>query len=440
VADTVEQARRALELLPDAEHFWRAGAGLLLGLALWTSGDLDAAQPTHSAGVASLEMAGVATLALSAAGDGAELLKARGRLSEARRVYQRSLRLASEYGDAALAVTANLYLGLSELYCEQDDLEAASGYLRRSEALGQQAALPETPYRLRMAQARLRQAHGDLDGALDLLDQAGRLYVRGPLPNVRPVTALKARLWIAQGRLGAATDWAAEQRLSVDDELDYPREFHHITLAKVLVARGGRDCDDGCLDAAGGLLVRLLDAADAGGRTGSSIEILVLQALGYRARGKLGAARRALERALGLAEPEGYIRVFVDEGTPMGDLLRGAVADGVGGAFARRLLAGLDGRLAGEAGPRHPETVSASLLAFPFAPVPPVDSLAEPLTVRELEVLRLVAAGMRNQTIAEHLVISLATVKRHIANAYGKLGVDHRTAAVVRATELRLLS
>ena len=128
-------------------------------------------------------------------------------------------------------------------------------------------------------------------------------------PNVRPVPALKARVWVAQGKLDEALDWAREQGLSVEDDLSYLHEFEHITLARVLLARGS------VLDALG-LLERLLRAAADGARTGSVIEILVLQALALQLRGDIAAALAPLERALTLAEPEGYVRIFVDEGRP----------------------------------------------------------------------------------------------------------------------------
>jgi LuxR family maltose regulon positive regulatory protein len=166
------------------------------------------------------------------------------------------------------------------------------------------------------------------------------------------------------------------------------------------------------------LLEHLLEAAEQGGRTGSVIEIRVLQALAHGRRGDIPAGLVPLEQALTLAEPEGYVRLFVDEGKPMRNLLRRAMAGGIAGSSARRLLAALDTRAQPVAGP-------AGLA---------ISGLAEPLTAREREVLHLIAGGMRNQEIADQLVISLSTVKRHIANIYGKLGVDHRTQAVARLT------
>ncbi len=155
----------------------------------------------------------------------------------------------------------------------------------------------------------------------------------------------------------------------------------------------------------------------------SVIEILVQQALAQEAQGNILPALDPLERALTLAEPEGYVRIFVDEGEPMRILLRHAAADGIASSYTRRLLSAFD--------------EPAQLVSTPVQ-VAAVE-LVEPLTMREVEILRLVAAGMRNQEIADQLFISLSTVKRHIANAYGKLGVSHRTEAVARANELNLL-
>jgi LuxR family maltose regulon positive regulatory protein len=423
VAGTVAHARRALDLLSADEHHWHGTAAALLGLAHWASGDLAAAVPRHADAVASFERAGDSGLALSSAYHQADLLKACGRLSEAGRQYERSLQFATRHGDPATTGVANLHFGLSEVWCERDDLERATHHLQQGEDLGGATADPRLRYRRCLAQARIRQSLGDLDGALELLDQAERLSLRGSVPNVRPIAAWKVRLWVAQGRLAEAVAWTRAQGLSVDDDLGYPREYHHLTLARVLIAWYQSESDDHSVHAAGRLLQRLRDAAEAGGRTGAAIEILVLQAMLYQALGDVPAGLLHLERALSLAEPEGYVRTFVDEGPPMRDLLRHAVAAGIGGAYARRLLAACE---------EPAGSVSAAGRGI-------IAGLAEPLTPREVEILRLVAAGLKNHAIADHLVISVATVKRHIANTYGKLAVDHRAAAVARARDLHLL-
>jgi LuxR family maltose regulon positive regulatory protein len=158
----------------------------------------------------------------------------------------------------------------------------------------------------------MQQTLGDLTGALALLDEAERHYLRGPVPDLRPIAALKARVWVRQGRLSEALHWVQEEHLTVAGELSYLREFEHITLARVLIAQQQNDRSQQTIQAALALLARLLQAAEAGGRTGSIIEILLLQALAHQAQGNIPMALAALGRALRLAEPEGYVRIFVE--------------------------------------------------------------------------------------------------------------------------------
>lgn len=420
---TVHHARRALVLITGDDHLWRGAAASLLGLASWAGGDLVAAHRAYAEGMASVRRAGNLADVLGCAIALADIQIAQGRLHEALRTYEQALPLVPGPGALVLRGTADLYVGLAELHRERDDLDAATRYLQRSKALGEHAGLPRHPYRWCVAMSRLREAQGDLDGALALLHEAERRYMSDFFPDVRPVAALRARVWVAQGRQAEALGWARAQGLSTEDDLSYLREFEHLTLARVLLARARHDRDEHAAHQANSLLVRLLAAAQAGERAGSAIEILLLQALVHQMRGDIPAALVPLHQALTLAEPERYVRLFVDEGQAMRDILRHAAAGGGARDYARRLLAAFDG-------PRQPT------LAPPQAAAA---NLVEPLTAREVAVLRLVAAGLRNQEIAAQLYIGLATVKRHIANAYGKLGVSHRTEAVARANELHLL-
>jgi LuxR family maltose regulon positive regulatory protein len=421
VPGVVGSAQRALDLLPESDHLWRGAAGALLGLAYWTRGDLEAAYRAFVDGWASLRMTGDSSNELGGAFLLANIRTAQGRLREAARIYEQALNLAAGLGEPMPPATADLYVGLSELRLEHDDLEGALWCLQRSKDLGEHGGMLEHRYRWYVAMARIQEAQGDLDRALDQLDEAEHRYIRSPDPEVRPVTAVKARTWVHQGRVAEALDWARERGLSDDDDLSYLREFEHITLARVLIARYKRNRVESSIQEAIGLLERLRNAAEEGGRMGSVIEILALQALALKEQGDIAGALASLERALTLAEPENYVRVFADEGEAMRALLRHAAAKGIASSYTQRLLSAFD---------KAPGPTSASAHS---------DGLAEPLTAREIEVLRLVAAGMRNQEIADHLFISLSTVKRHIANAYGKLGAGHRTEAIVRANELDLL-
>jgi LuxR family maltose regulon positive regulatory protein len=272
--------------------------------------------------------------------------------------------------------------------------------------------------------ARVRAAEGDLSGALDLLSEAERRYVSDFFPNVRPVPALKARVWIMQGRFGAALDWARERGLSVDDDLSYLREFEHITLARALVAQYQGERAERAVQQAARLLERLLQAAEAGGRTGRVIEILVLQALAHQALGNGPAALGFLGRAVTMAAPEGYVRVFADAGPSLASLLRAATKQGTRQDYARRLLAAVSG----------PERSSAAGRS------PADQALIEPLSERELDVLRLLGSELDGPAIARELMVSLNTLRTHTKRIYAKLAVTNRRAAVRRGAELNLLS
>jgi LuxR family maltose regulon positive regulatory protein len=265
VAQTVHHARRALGLIAEDDHLWRGAAAALLGLASWASGDLESAHRTYAAGMLSLRRAGHISDVLGCAITLADIRIAQGRLREAMRTYEQALQLATEQGAPVLRGTADMHVGMSGLHRERDDLQAASQHLLTSQELGEHSGLPQNPYRWRVAMARIREAQGDLDGALDLLREAERLYTSDFSPNVRPIAALRARVWVAQGRWREALDWTRGQGLSVEDAPSYLREFEHITLARVLLARHKSEHADRSIGEAMGLLERLLHAAEGGG-------------------------------------------------------------------------------------------------------------------------------------------------------------------------------
>jgi LuxR family maltose regulon positive regulatory protein len=279
----------------------------LLGLAAWTNGDLEVAHRSYADGMARMERAGIIAQAIGCVIALADIRITQGRPREALRTYEQGLELSTAQGHPILRGTADMYVGMSELLCEQNDLPAAAQHLLRSQELGEHMGLPQNPYRWRVAMARVKQAQGDLDGALALLEEAERRYVGDFFPNVRPVAALVARLWVAQGRLGDALGWVRAQGLSAQDELSYLREFEHITLARVLLARAKSERAGHSMSEASGLLARLLHTAEAGERTGRVIEILIIQALAHQMQGDIPAALVPLERALSLAESEGYV-------------------------------------------------------------------------------------------------------------------------------------
>ncbi len=427
VAATAVFARRALDLAPEDDHLVRGSAAALLGLASWAGGDLETAHRTYAEGMASLQRAGYFSDVLGSSIALADIRIVQGRLHEAMRTYELALRFAAEQGEPVLRGTADMYVGMSELRREWNDLTAAMQLVLKSKELGELAGKPQNPYRWCVALARIREAEGDLDGAVDLLQEAERLYVGDFFPNVRPVPAVKAEVWVAQGRVGDALGWAREQGLSVEDDLSYLREFEHITLARVLLARSTSDRADGSIRDAMALLERLLKAAEDGERMGSAIEILVVQARGHQVQGDIAAALIPLQRALTLAEPERYLRMFVDEGPPMAQLLREAAARGIVPDYVGTLLAAFEAEKRGSAGESPLPTTPASQL------------LIDPLSQRELEVLRLLRTELSGPEIASELVVALSTVRTHTKRIYAKLDVDSRRAAVKRAAELDLI-
>ena len=418
---TVRHANLAIGRAAADDHLTRAGASALLGLAFWGDGRLEAAHQAYSASVAGLRRVGHISDVLGCSIALADIRMTQGRLGEALRTYEQALQLASDQGGKALRGTADMYVGMSLIAFERNDIDAATQHLLRSQELGEQTGLPQNPYRWRVSMARVLQAQGDLGGALQLLGEAKQVYTGDFSPNVRPVPALIARLFAAQGNVGEALSWTREQGLSVNDDVSYLREFEHVTLARVLLSQYTAHHTGGSALEAERLLERLLTAAEAGARTGSVIEILVLQALTHHARGDTAGALAPLERALTLAEQEGYVRVFVGEGPTMLSLLRVVAKQRVSWKYVRQLVDAY-----GDGGVNRPGRVAQRLV--------------EPLSERELGVLRLLGSDLDGPAIARELVVSLNTLRTHTRNIYAKLGVNSRREAVRQAVELNLLS
>lgn len=426
VSGIMQYARRALDLLPETDHLWRGAAAALLGIAYWNNGDLDAAHRTITDGVSSLHLAGGLYFSISGKYLLADIRLGQGRLTDAKRTAEQALQQVAEHDAPVPQGTADLHVVLSEVHLERNELQIAAQHLQTYKELGPYAALVEPQHRWYCAMARIQEARGDLDSALGLLDEGERQYLGGPNPEVYPIPALRARVWLRQDRLRDALDWAYERGLAVDDEQSYAREFEHISFARILIAQSETERTTGSLDAAVQLLERLLQAAQEKARLRSVIEILALRALAYHARNDASAALTSLQRTLSLAEPEGFVRIFVDEGAPMAELLH---------KLRTR-----------DATPRAQEYIHALLSAFENSKTdngqtPRLDppSMVEPLSERELQVLALLKTELSGPEIARELSVSLNTVRTHTKNIYSKLEVNNRRAAIRRAQELGLL-
>jgi LuxR family maltose regulon positive regulatory protein len=417
-SEAARQAEMALDLLPDKDDFLYAQVATVLMGTHWVSGDLDKASQLVGDWIEASKQVENFPFAIAGAWARADILTAQGRLRDTLQTYDQALALAAAH--TAEEHTAPHHLGLGLLYREMGQDEPAARHLHLGFELGRQTTLVGWAHRERLAQADLKAAAGDLDKALALLDEAQRLYVQTPIPNLRPVGAMQARIHLKQGKLPQARAWASTSGLSLVDAPDYLHEYERVTLARIALAEYQHGHEAQNLSDALGLLERQLKLAEKQNRLRSQIDILIVRALVEHAEGEAAQARASVAQALALAEPEGYLRIFVAEGKPMAALLSG-IDNGSLGTYAQRI------RQAG-AQPQPAQPVSAS-----------AQPLIEPLSERELEVLRLLAQGLSNQEIAHKLFVAVNTVKGHNLRIFAKLQAKSRSGAVARARELGFL-
>jgi LuxR family maltose regulon positive regulatory protein len=427
---THRHAQRAIDTATADDEVVPAGAAGLSGLAHWACGELDDALGSYVTCIDGLRRAQHISDTLGCYLAVAEIRMAQGRLRDARATHDEALCVAiSATGEAPRGV-ADIHVGRSEVALERGDLETARDHLAAARSLGEHRGLPQYAYRSRAAAAMLAEAEGDLTGALELVVEAQQVYLGDFSPNVRPLHAVVARLQIRLGDLDAAQRWAHDHDVTASQQLSYLREFEHLTLAEAMLARCRHVTDRAALVDADRLLQRLLDAATAGGRAATVIEVLVLQVLSAHAGDGEGLALELLDRAVRLAEPEGQVRAFARHGALVVPLME-AVAESPGSSpHARTLLAACRVPVAGALGhgATQPQESAASR------------GLADALSARELEVLHLLATDLDGPEIAQHLFVSLNTVRTHTKNIYAKLGVNNRRAAVRRGRELGLLA
>jgi LuxR family transcriptional regulator, maltose regulon positive regulatory protein len=428
----IASARRALAQLGEREWMLESLARWYLAVGEWLAGRLAEAEAALASSIAGWRTASQRAPAAPALGYHCLGLiqRDRGRLEAALATYREALAVAAEPNGAAPQIAGVAQVGSAGVLYERDELAPALDYATGGIALCRQLAYTPPLATGLAVLAWIRQAQGDQAGALDALSEAERVQLSpGVVGLLNPVPAERARLALTQGDVDAAVGWVKGSGLAAEDEPSYPLEREYLVLARVLLAQQAPE-------QALGLLERLHALAATQGRTGSVIKVRTLQALALDADGDPAGARAALAEALALGAPQGYLRVFIDEGPPMAALLRqlltgrrperSAAADAVPQDYLARLVegfeqAGLPVRLP----VRHGGVVVAGLV--------------EPLSARELEVLRLLAAGAPNRAIAKQLVVTLDTVKRHVSHLFSKLEVANRTQAVARARELGLL-
>jgi len=418
ISRVLDQAQKALRLLPQDDYFTRGTAAIALGGAYWGIGDVFGAEQAFTECASNALKGGYYYRASSAlCYVGMQQVK-QGRLQKARETFSEALALSQGPGGIRYPNAGYPLSKLAELACEWNQLEQARRDADDGVKLCMQLGHVDLIAEAYAALARVQLAQQDFGGARDTLERSDRLSRQTKLDPwaLCWLDDCRLRLWIKTDKLDEALGWVQRSGLGVDDELSFHHDLHHINLARALVAQGREQVSELHLDQALGLLERLLEAAERAGWIHETIKILILRAMAHQARGDGDRALVALARALTLAKPADYIRTFIDEGMPIGELLRQAVTQGVEANYAGTLLAALENE--------------TKLFYSP---------LVEPLSERELEVLRLLTTSMTSVEIANELIVSVHTVRSHIKSIYGKLDVHRRMEAVERARELGLI-
>lgn len=425
VAQSREISLHALENLA-VDSPWRSVVAFSLGTGYYSSGDMPAAARLLNEAVQLSQVDGALYILLTSASFIADIQVYQGRLGQAMEMYQRVLEWAGHATPHKGALMA--HGGLADILYERNQLEAALAHIQIASAQLEQIGGSWAPFMIYRTLARIHWGQSNWKAALEALERA---YQAGQRTKVNYVmtqaAALRASLLLAQGDLRAAAVWAANSGLNLDNldnSLPGFKDVEYITLARVLNAQG-RHAD------ALSILDRLLISAESEERIGNGIVILILQSLVLQAQGDTARAFKCLERALLLAEPEGYCRVFLDEGEPLRALLLDYRSH-----FAARALS----EDTHEAR-RHLAYITTLLAAFPIGDRTPraqPEQYPDSLSERELEVLILVATGASNRDIADKLYLAVPTVKKHVSNIMSKLDASSRTQAAAQAHEMGL--
>jgi LuxR family maltose regulon positive regulatory protein len=422
----IEFCLQAREYAPPSILALQLDTRITLGYEYFMAGDYANAIPILNETIRAGTAAGAVINTVAASCVLARLVAVQGLLHESYDTYQVAAQSIPEASGQHRGARALVEIGIADLLCEWNDLESALAHMKQGLALLPYWDKADDWALAYVTLARIHLAQANRTEAKEAVEKASQfIQARGVFSEARrAVEIAQVKLWLAPGDLQAAKRWAAsqEERLSSDDRFGFENELAQITLARVYIAHN-RPRE------AVALLSHLEKAARSAGRMGRVIEILLLEALALRAIGDSEHALLELTKCLTLAEPEGYLRIFLDEGQPMRMLLAQWLAHASPGPsqdYVRRLLSHFDA---------EPHVVAEAQ-----GKASPTGDLVEPLSERELEVLHLIALGLANKQIARQLVVAPGTVKAHTSSIYRKLDVANRTEAVARARQLGILS
>jgi LuxR family maltose regulon positive regulatory protein len=408
VSEAIKLAQQALASLPEDAQLVRGITSGLLGGAYRLRGDVVTASRAYTETISASQASDNISLTLIAMGQLAQLQVMQGQLHQASRTYQQALDLATRWGLTTSPALGVALVSMGEVLREWNVLDGAERLLLQGiEYCQQRGGLAECALDGCLCLARVFQARGKTDEAFRAIQRAEQ--IGGVFHSATRITALQAKLELAQGNIPAATRWTATLQHELSSEVVYEHLDGYIVLARLGMVRGE-------LTEAIRLLRKLLHKTESAGLTGQVIEVLLLQALAFQAQANSPQAMMILSQAIELAEPQGYLRIFVDEGEPMLTLLRHARSRGIAPDYLDILLSAFG----------ITTQVSSPWLAT---------VLIDPLSERELEILRLIAAGLSTREIANELVIVEGTVRNHIKHIYSKLDAHSRLQAVERARE-----
>jgi len=414
VPGIIQHAKQALKFLPDQELTWRSTVAITLGDGHSIKGDLRAAYQAQLEALEACKVSGNDFLLLIANANLAVTLRQQGRLQQTLEICQQQVQLASESGMSQTVVVGWLLAIWGEVLAELNDLDGATEKARIGVDLTEGCGDVGMLCKSYLCLMRVLYSMGNMADAEEILLKLENIFRQSDISIkiASMIAAWQARIWLAQGKLEAASQWVVKRGLEVEGELQFAHEGETIVLTRILIAQGR-------LDEAIGLLDRLIKEGEAGDRITSLVEMLLIQAFAFKAQGDANKAMTTLGKALSIAEPGGYIRIFIDEGSPIAELLEEILDDNtdIPRAYLKKLLSAF----------RLNKLIKTD------------DGLVERLSERELEVLRFIAAGLSNKEIMKELFISISTVKTHLSHIYSKLNVNSRTQATLKAKELELL-